>query len=83
MISRSGGKRIKKVVPEEIVTRSGNPTNLLTISADCDFDTSVNYPYTFSLLVANTGKGPTGEGTFELVVYSTDPGMKVEPFPEV
>jgi hypothetical protein len=83
MLSKNDGKRIKAVNTDIILTRSGNPINLRTISNDCTFDTSVDYPYTFSLLVANTGKGPTGEGEFELTVYSTDPNMKVQPFPDV
>jgi hypothetical protein len=81
MLSKNGGKLIKKVDTDLIVTRSGNPINLMTISNDCSFDTSVDYPYTFSLLVANTGKGPTGEGEFEVTVYTTDANMKVQPFP--
>jgi hypothetical protein len=80
MLSKNEGKPIKKVDIEKIVTRSGNPVNLMTISSDCSFDTSVSYPYTFSLLVANTGKGPSGEGEFEVTVYSTDSSMKVQPF---
>ena len=83
MLSKNDGKRIKKVDTDLIMTRSGNPTNLMTISNDCTFDTSVDYPYTFSLLVANTGKGPSGEGDFEVTVYTTDPKMKVELFPPV
>jgi hypothetical protein len=82
MLSKNGGKRIKKVDTDLILTRSGNPINLMTISNDCAFDTSVDYPYTFSLLVANTGKGPSGEGDFEVTVYSTDAQMKVQPFPD-
>jgi hypothetical protein len=81
MLSKNDGKRIKKVDTDLIVTRSCNPVNLMTISNDCSFDTSVDYPYTFSLLVANTSKGPAGEGEFEVTVYSTDSKMKVEPFP--
>ena len=83
MLSKNEGKRIKKVDTDLIVTRSGNPINLMTISNDCTFDTSVDYPYSFSLLVANTGKGPTGEGEFEVTVYSTDSSMKVQPYAEV
>jgi hypothetical protein len=80
MLSKNEGKPIKKVDTDLIVSRSGNPTNLMTISGDCTFDTTVDYPYTFSLLVANTAKGSAGEGEFEVFMYSTDANMKVLPF---
>ncbi len=83
MISKNKGKRITKVEKDLIVARSGNPINLSTISSECHFDKSVNYPYRFTLLVANTGHGTSGEGSFDLVVYSNDQKMTLKPLPEV
>jgi len=79
MLTKNSGKRIMKVDTDSIVVRSGNPINLMSVSNDFEFDNTVSYPYTFTLLVANTEHGPAGEGTFELTVYSTDPKMTVGP----
>lgn len=80
MVCKNDSKPIKKLDKDTIVCRSGNPINLVTVTSECQFDTSVSYPYTFSLLVANAAHGPEGEGSFEVKVYSTDMGMKVAPF---
>ena len=78
MLCKNDGKRIVKLDIQSLVVRSGNPINLMSVSNDFQFDTSVSYPYTFSLLVANTNHGPPGEGEFEVTVYSTDKAMTVE-----
>lgn len=80
MICKNDGKLIKKLDKETIVCRSGNPINLVEITAECQFDNNISYPYTFSLLVANAAHGPEGEGSFEVKVYSTDMAMKVTKF---
>ena len=81
MIGKYGGKRIKKVEKDLLITRSGNPINLNMVSTECEFDKKITYPYTFSLLVANTGHGKEGEGTFSVTVYSTDQRMTLKPLP--
>jgi hypothetical protein len=83
MLTKNSGKRVMKVDPESIVVRSGNPINLMSVSNDFEFDTSVSYPYTFSLLIANTEHGAAGEGNFEVTVYSNDVNMTVSPMAEV
>jgi len=72
MVCKNDGKRIKTIDKSRIISRSGNPTNLLLVSAECDFDKSVRYPYKFSLMIANDKKGEEGEGQFLCEVYSTD-----------
>jgi hypothetical protein len=79
MVSKNNGKLITKVDKDAILTRSGNPINLNIVSSECEFDKSVNYPYTFTLLVANTGHGAEGEGNFEVSIYSTDATMDIKP----
>ena len=82
MVSKNNGKRVTKVEKDLILNRSGNPVNLSMVSAECIFDKSVSYPYKFTILVANTSHGPSGEGTFDLTVYSTDPKMELKPIAE-
>jgi hypothetical protein len=62
MISKNNGKRIAKLEKDLILTKSGNPINLNIITSECHFDSSISYPYTFTLLVANTEHGAPGEG---------------------
>jgi hypothetical protein len=81
MVSMNNGKRVVKLDKDSILARSGNPTNLATITSEADFDSSLTYPQRFTLLVATTAKGKEGEGTFEVKVFSTDPNMKVTPMP--
>ena len=81
MVSKTGGKRISKVDKTTLVAKSGNPINLNIITAECDFDKSVSYPYKFTIMLANAEHGEEGEGEFEFLVYATDPNMKVEPIP--
>ena len=81
MVGNYGGKRIKKVEKDLIIARSGNPINLALVSSEVTFDAKITYPYNFSLLVANSGHGKEAEGSFELVVYSTDPRMTLRPLP--
>jgi len=81
MLSKNNGKRINKVDKDLIVTRSGNPINLATVTAECIFDKQVSYPYTFSLIVATSTHG--SEGSFEVVIYSNDNKMEVKELPEV
>ena len=81
MVSKLNGKRITKVDKATMLMRSGNPTNLNVITAECDFDKTVSYPYRFTMMIANLEHGKDGEGAFEFSVYSTDPDMKVEPLP--
>lgn len=84
MVSKVNGKRIKEVDKTTLVSKSGNPINLNVVTAECDFDKSVTYPYKFTLMLANLSKGKDGEGEFEFSVYATDPNLKVEklPFPK-
>ena len=79
MVSKLGGKLISKVDKQTLVCKSGNPINLNIITAECDFDKSVKYPYTFTLMVANTEKGSEGEGAYTVELYATDPKCKIEP----
>ena len=81
MVAKVNGKLITKVDKSTMICRSGNPTNLNTITSECDFDKSVNYPYKFTLMVANAEHGKDGEGKFELTVYSTDSKVKVTRLP--
>jgi hypothetical protein len=83
MLTKNSGKRVMKVDTDSILVRSGNPTNLMSVSNDFEFDTSVSYPYTFTLLIANAEHGAAGEGNFEVTVYSTDANMSVTPMAEV
>lgn len=63
------------------MAKSGNPVNLNIITAECDFDKSVSYPYKFTLMIANAENGDEGCGKFEFAVYATDPNIKVEELP--
>ena len=81
MVSKVNGKRITKVDKTTMVARSGNPINLNIVTAECDFDKSVSYPYKFTLLIANSERGKTGEGAFEFSVYATDPKLSVKELP--
>lgn len=81
MVAKNGGKRITKVDKQTMVCRSGNPINLNIITAECDFDKSVSYPYKFTLLVANAENGKDGEGNFDVTVYATDENIKIESLP--
>lgn len=81
MVSKSNGKRITMVDKTTMLCRSGNPINLNIITAECDFDKSVSYPYTFTLMIANTGHGVDGEGDFEFSLYATDPNVQIKPLP--
>lgn len=82
MVSKVGGKRIKAVDKNTMICKSGNPINLNIVTAECDFDKSVNYPYKFTLLIANTAPAAQGgEGDFEFSVYATDPNFKVKELP--
>lgn len=64
-----------------MICRSGNPVNLNIITAECDFDKSVQYPYSFTLMIANAENGAAGEGDFEFAVYATDSNVKVKELP--
>jgi hypothetical protein len=79
MVSKNQGRRIAKVDKDLLVTRSGNPTNLAMVSSEVHFDKSVSYPYSFTLLVANTNHGAPGEGQFQVTLYSTDKAAKLTP----
>lgn len=81
MVSKNYGKRINKVDKNTMLIRSGNPVNLNIITAECDFDKSVTYPYKFTIMIANAEHGKDGEGDFEFAVYATDPNFKVEELP--
>ena len=81
MVSKCNGGRISKVEKNAMVCRSGAPTNLNIVTAECDFDKSVSYPYKFTLMIANAAHGEEGEGDYYFGVYSTDPEMKVNELP--
>ena len=71
-VSKNNGKRVIKKDKTTIVCTSGNPANFNIVTAECDFDKSVNYPHKFTMLIANLQHGPEGEGEFEFSVYATD-----------
>ncbi len=77
LVAANDGKKITKIDKNALVARSGNPTNLATVSSEVTFDTSYTYPYTFTMLVANTNHGVEGEGTYDLRIYCNDPAFKV------
>jgi hypothetical protein len=77
LVAANDGKKITKIDKNALVARSGNPTNLATVSSEVAFDTSYTYPYTFTMLVANTNHGVEGEGTYDLRIYCNDPAFKV------
>ena len=81
MVAKNNGKRITKVDKNTMVCKSGNPVNLNIVTAECDFDKSVSYPYTFTLMIANAENGAEGEGEFEIALYATDPNIKVVELP--
>ena len=72
MVSKCNGKRIKENNKTLMVSKSGNPVNLNIVTAECDFDKSVSYPYKFTIMIANAEHGAEGEGKFEFAVYATD-----------
>lgn len=79
LVAKNNGKRIKALDKNTILAKSGNPINLNIITAECDFDKSVSYPYKFTMLIANTAPAAAGgEGEFEFSVYATDPLVKVK-----
>lgn len=81
MVSKVNGKRITKVDKTTMVARSGNPINLNIVTAECDFDRSVSYPYKFTILLATAERGKAGEGDFEFSIYATDPKITVKELP--
>lgn len=81
MVCKNNGKRITDNDKTKLVSKSANPINLNIVTAECDFDKSVSYPYKFTIMIANTSSGTEGEGKFEFAVYATDPNIKVEPIP--
>ncbi len=80
MVYKNNGERISKQNSKMQISRAG-PINLNTITEECDFDKSVKYPYTFTILIANMNHGKEGEGEFELAVYARDPNVTVKPLP--
>jgi hypothetical protein len=81
MVSKVDGEKIKKVDKATMVCRSGAPINLNIVTQECDFDRTVSYPYTFTILVANTKHGEEGTGEFSLGVYATDPKITMKQMP--
>jgi len=47
------------------------------MACEVDFPTSLSYPYTFSMIVANMKHGEEGEGNYSVQVFSKDAQMKV------
>lgn len=62
MVSKINGKKIERVDKSTLLCRSGNPINMNIITSECDFDKSVSYPYSFTMMVANSEHGDAGEG---------------------
>jgi len=77
MASREQGKLLTKIQKSNIIMKAGI-TDLKTLSAEIDFDSKVDYPYTFTIVCGSQNAGPAGEGEFELKVYTRDTTMKLE-----
>lgn len=75
--SKERGKKITKLKRENIIAKAGL-SNLLVVTGECDFPRSVDYPYSFTLMVGSQKSGPQGEGKYDLSIYSSDPKMQVE-----
>lgn len=75
-VSKEQGGRIEKITRENVLGKAGI-SNLAIINAMIEFDSSVKYPYTFTVIAASAKAGPEGEGTFELTVFTQDPNGKV------
>jgi len=71
MVQKNGGKRINSTSLDLLCGNSGAPTDLITISSEINLDVPT-YPYTFSLMVANTMNGAEGEGKYKLDIYCTE-----------
>jgi hypothetical protein len=65
MVAKNNEKRIKVLDKNTIRSKSGNPINLNIITAKCDFDKGVSYPYRFTMIIANTSPASTNAVTSE------------------
>jgi len=81
MVSKEKGKHILKNNKLTMVCNSGGPINLNIVTAECDFDRTVSYPYSFTLMIANMNHGPQGFGTFKFSVFTTNNDTKVTLLP--
>ena len=52
-------------------------SNLNVVTGEIEFDNSVKYPYTFTLMVGSKVAGPGGEGGYDVTVYAQDKDMTV------
>lgn len=77
MAARNEGKIMAKLNKRAIITKAGI-SDLKVLSQEIDFDEKVVYPYSFTIVCGSKNAGPTGEGNFELKVYSRDANMKLE-----
>lgn len=71
------GKKIAKLKRENVIAKAGL-SNLNVVTGECDFPRSLDYPYSFTLMVGSQRAGPMGEGKYDLSIYTTDEKMKVE-----
>lgn len=77
MVSCEQGKLLTKIQKSNIIMKAGI-SDLKTLSSEVDFDSKVDYPYSFTIVCGSQNAGPEGEGDFELKVYTRDTTMKLE-----
>lgn len=58
-----------KLEKRALMTKAGI-SDLKILSQEIDFDDSVSYPYSFTVVCGSRFVGPKGEGEFELKCYA-------------
>lgn len=72
-----GGDLIMRPDKEKQLTQMG-PTPLALQAREITFPDNVDYPYTFTILVANMKSGEEGEGNFSVQVYAKDKSLSMK-----
>lgn len=77
MLGKCEGKLMTKIDKRQIMCKAGI-SDLKMLSSAVEFDESLSYPYSFTVVCGSRKPGSEGEGDFELTVYSRDPKIKIE-----
>lgn len=76
MLVKNEGDPVTRIEKQKVIAKAGI-SNLSIISAAVEFDSTLTYPYDFTILCASKVAGPEGEGAFELSIYAQDDGIKI------
>lgn len=66
LLQKTNGGKFGEIDSANLIGISGRPNNMHTVSAEIELKENFSYPLKASLLVSNTGHGPTGEGKYKL-----------------